>query len=168
MGSCKRMVQVPFNFRTKKACKRCFFCKSVFICSKCSKCPSCCSTSSCGRSTSQVLANVGCSGFQPENCIHSEGGLYLYTLPDQTTSVQISSYPQWVCQSSQEQLPERGIGYPCDQKAVQMVEVQSSLGLYNRLFRVPKPNNHWCPILDLSTLNTFLKVKTFKMETRTE
>ena len=94
-----------------KACKRCFFCKSVSTCPTCSKCPSCCSTSSYGKSTSQVWANVGCSGFQPESCIHSEGGLYS-PLPDQTTSVQIFSYPQWVCQSS----PEEVIGYPCDQK----------------------------------------------------
>ena len=32
-------------------------------------------------------------------------------------------------------------------------------------FLVPKPNNRWRPILDLSTLNTFLNTGTFKMET---
>ena len=30
---------------------------------------------------------------------------------------------------------------------------------------VPKPNNRWRPILDLSTLNTFLNADSFKMET---
>ena len=46
--------------------------------------------------------------------------------------------------------------------AVQMVKVQFSLGFYNQLFLVPKPNNRWHPILDLSTLNTFFKVRKFK------
>ena len=50
-------------------------------------------------------------------------------------------------------------------RAVEKVKVQSSLGFYNRLFIVPKPNQKWRPILDLSALNRFLKVKTFKMET---
>ena len=42
---------------------------------------------------------------------------------------------------------------------------QFSLGFYNRLFIVPKPNHKWQQILDLSALNRFLKVKTFKMKT---
>ena len=49
--------------------------------------------------------------------------------------------------------------------AVEPVENQNSLGFYNRLFLVPKPNNRWRPILDLSTLNTFLNTESFKMET---
>ena len=43
-----------------------------------------------------------------------------------------------------------------NKNAVEPVENQNSLGFYNRLFLVPKPNNRWRPILDLSTLNTFL------------
>ena len=50
-------------------------------------------------------------------------------------------------------------------QAVEKVRVESSLGFYNRLFIVPKPNQKWQPILDLSALNRFLKIKTFKMET---
>ena len=52
-----------------------------------------------------------------------------------------------------------------NKNAVEPVANQNSLGFYNRLFLVPKPNNRWRPILDLSTLNTFLKTETFKMET---
>ena len=52
-----------------------------------------------------------------------------------------------------------------NKNAVKPVENQNSLGFYNRLFLVPKPNNRWRPILDLSTLNTFLNTGTFKMET---
>ena len=49
--------------------------------------------------------------------------------------------------------------------AVELVRNQKSLGFFNRLFLVPKPNNKWRPILDLSKLNVFLKVEKFKMET---
>ena len=53
-----------------------------------------------------------------------------------------------------------------DKNAIEMVQNQKSLGFFNRLFFVPKPNNKWRPILDLSKLNLFLKVEKFKMETR--
>ena len=49
--------------------------------------------------------------------------------------------------------------------AIELVHKQVSLGFFNRLFLVPKPNNKWRPILDLSNLNPFLKTKKFKMET---
>ena len=52
-----------------------------------------------------------------------------------------------------------------NKNAIEPVENQNSLGFYNRLFLVPKPNNWWRPILDLSTLNTFLNTESFKMET---
>ena len=52
-----------------------------------------------------------------------------------------------------------------DKNAVELVRNQTSLGFFNRLFLVPKPNNKWRPILDLSKLNRFLKVEKFKMET---
>ena len=49
--------------------------------------------------------------------------------------------------------------------AVELVQSQKSLGVFNRYFLVPKPNNKCRPILDLSKLNLFLKVEKFKMET---
>ena len=52
-----------------------------------------------------------------------------------------------------------------DKNAVERVHNQTSLGFFNRLFLVPKPNNKWRPILDLSKLNPFLKAESFKMET---
>ena len=39
---------------------------------------------------------------------------------------------------------------------MELVATEKSLGFYNRLSLVPKPNNRWRPILDLSTLNNFL------------
>ena len=52
-----------------------------------------------------------------------------------------------------------------DKNAVEVVRNQTSLSFFNRLFLVPKPNNRWRPILDLSNLNFFLKAEKFKMET---
>ena len=52
-----------------------------------------------------------------------------------------------------------------DKTAVELVQNPQSLGFYNRSFLVPKPNNWWRPILDLSTLNNYLKTQSFKMET---
>ena len=49
--------------------------------------------------------------------------------------------------------------------AVELVQNPNSLGVFNRFFLVPKPNNKWRPILDLSKLNLFLRVEKFKMET---
>ena len=43
--------------------------------------------------------------------------------------------------------------------AVEPVRNPNSLGFFNRLFLVPKPNDKWRPILDLSNLNPFLKVE---------
>ena len=51
------------------------------------------------------------------------------------------------------------------ENAVELVKHQTHLGFFNRLFLVPKPNNKWRPILDLSKLNLFLKTEKFKMET---
>ena len=50
-------------------------------------------------------------------------------------------------------------------QAVEKVTTPSSLTFYNRLFLVPKPNNKWRPILDLSRLNCYLATSSFKMET---
>ena len=53
-----------------------------------------------------------------------------------------------------------------NKNAAEPVANQNSLGFYNRLFLVPKPNkNRWRPILDPSTLNTFINTESFKMET---
>ena len=52
-----------------------------------------------------------------------------------------------------------------DKNAVELVQNQTSLGFFNRLFLVLKPNNKWKPILHLSKLNLFLKAEKFKMET---
>ena len=46
-----------------------------------------------------------------------------------------------------------------------MVVNKESPGFYGRLFVVPKSTGGWRPVLDLSTLNSFLVTKHFRMET---
>ena len=48
---------------------------------------------------------------------------------------------------------------------VKVVHTPESLGFYSRLFLVPKPGNRWRPVIDLSSLNKFLAIPKFKMET---
>ena len=52
-----------------------------------------------------------------------------------------------------------------EKKAIVPVYNTSTPGFYSRIFLVPKPNGRWRPVIDLSVLNQFLKVQTFKMET---
>ena len=49
----------------------------------------------------------------------------------------------------------------CDRKSTNT----ESLGFYSRLFLVPKPQQKWRPVIDLSRLNQFLRIERFKMET---
>ena len=49
--------------------------------------------------------------------------------------------------------------------AITRVQNLNSPGFYSRLFLVPKPNNKWRPVIDLSLLNHHLHIRTFKMET---
>ena len=47
---------------------------------------------------------------------------------------------------------------------IERVENVKSLGFYSRLFLFPKPDQRWKPVIDLSRLNTFLLLETFKMD----
>ena len=49
--------------------------------------------------------------------------------------------------------------------AIYHLKVCTTLGFSSRLFLVPKPGKKWLPVIDLSVLNSFLQVPTFKMET---
>ena len=48
---------------------------------------------------------------------------------------------------------------------IQVEHTPDSLGFYSRVFQLPKPGNHWRPVIDLSSLNKFLDIPKFKMET---
>ena len=48
---------------------------------------------------------------------------------------------------------------------IEKVENTKYLGFYSRQFLVPKPNQKWRPVIDLSRLITFLVIEKFKMVT---
>ena len=97
----------------------------------------------------------------------------------------VKHYYQWLCstihikaktsQSSRDSLTIQGpskrsssgrmYSVSSAKDAIVRVENVKSLGFYSRLFLVPKPQERWSPVIDLSRLNTFLLVHRFKMET---
>ena len=142
-----------------KICERCFLCHSIVVCQSCLKCPKCCPQSACRGQTSKILGKLVESGCRPESSSDPKRGLHpLLSVPAKTHKVSHSH--KLLCQSPEEQLPTGGITSAYRQKCSRTSNEQN-----NRLFLVPKPNNKWRPILDLSHLNPFLKTEKFKMET---
>ena len=92
-----------------------------------------------------------------------EGGLHS-PLPVQTPLDEVTDCNKQLPQSNQTVLPFRGTVSADKQECSRTGGKSNSLG-FTTGFLVPKPNNRWRPILDLSTLNTFLNTGTFKMET---
>ena len=92
----------------------------------------------------ESLAKVGCKstgGFRPQRRVYSP-------LQNKTSTNQIPSDSKWLCKSSKEQTALLDL---MRKLVVEKVVVKKlSLAFYNRLFLVPKPNQKWRPILDLS------------------
>ena len=87
----------------------------------------------------------------------------------QTRDLKLSSYPnlqsgyknpekQLVLTNSVQDLLEKDAIVP-------VLSPCTTRGFYSRLFLVPKPQNKWRPVIDLSVLNRHLSIPTFKMET---
>ena len=143
-----------------KICEKCFLCKSLEFCKKCHKCPTCCTKSTCRGQITPVLGKMGSPKVL---AVLSEGYILPFLLrPNLTRSHAITSC--YVNPLSNSYLLE-ALHQLLDKNAVELVQNPQSLGFYNWLFLVPKPNNRWRPILDLSTLNNYLKTQSFKMET---
>ena len=132
--------------------------------SYCHKCPNCCHKSTCRGDLHQFWEKWEDLGASPKVVTALREG---YTLPfrfrpNLTRSPTVIS--NYVNPQRQSHLLE-ALYQLLNKNAVEPVANQNSLGFYNRLFLVPKPNNRWRPILNLCTLNTFLNTETFKMET---
>ena len=147
-----------------KVCEKCFLCHSIVFCSTCNKCQKCCLKSACRGQTSKLLANLAGSGCRSKSCSNPERGLHLpfQIRPKLTRSPTVISC--YVIPHRNSYLLE-ALHQLIDINAVELVQNRTSLGFFNWLFLVPKPNNKWRPILDLSKLNLFLKAEKFKMET---
>ena len=150
--------------REIKICEKCFFCHSLVLCTTCKNVKNVAATQAVGtrlQSFWQTWLDLGAGPKVVQ--ILKEG----YTLPFRIRP-RLTRYPTVI---SRYVNPHRNsylleaLHQLIDKNAVELVQNQVSLGFYNRLFLVPKPNNKWRPILDLSKLNLFLKVEKFKMET---
>ena len=130
------------------------------MCPTCGQCPSCCKNSACRVQTSKLL-DLG-AGPKIVQILREGYTLPFRTRPTLTRSPTVVS--RYVNPHRNSYLLE-ALHQLIDKNAVELVHNQTSLGFFNRLFLVPKPNNKWRPILDLSNLNFFLKVEKFKMET---
>ena len=142
-----------------KICEKCFLCHSIVLCKSCFKCPKCCLKSACRGLTSKFLANLAGSGSRSQSGSNLERGLYppFFTRFPTVVSCYTNPHRNSYLLEALRQL--------IDKNAVELVQNQTPLGLFNRLFLFPKPNNKWRPLLDLSKLNLFLKAEKFKMET---
>ena len=138
-----------------KICEKCFLCHSIVLCKSCHKCSQCCHKSACRGQTSNLLEKVVRSGCRSESNTNTEGGLHPY-LPDPAKFVKNSHRNLKLLEALHQLM---------DKNAIELVHKQTSLGFFNRLFLVPKPDNKWRPILDRSNLNPFLRTEMFKMET---
>ena len=146
-----------------KICEKSFLCHSIVLCKTCNKCQKCCLKSTCRGKTSKLLANVAGPGCRSEVVqILKEG----YAVPFQTRP-NLARFPTVIsCYVN----PHKNLYlsealHQLIDKNAKLVQNNKSLGVFNRLFLVPKPNNKWRPILDLSKLNLFLKAEKFKKET---
>ena len=142
-----------------KVCERCFLCHSIVFCKTCNQFPNCCIRSICRGKTAQIFGNLESSGCWSESNKNPQGRLQ--SLLSDLAKLDISCYVN----------PHRNLyllealHHHMNKNPVELVKNQPSLGFFNQLFLVPKPNNCWRPILDLSNLNQFLKAEKFKMET---
>ena len=114
-----------------KICERCFLCHSIVLCQFCFKCTKCCPHSACRGQTAKLLANLAGPGCRSESGSNSARGLHPPLL-DPTKTYKNSYSHKLLCQSSQEQLPVRGIASAYRQKC-------GRTGVQSDLVRVLQP-----------------------------
>ena len=141
-----------------------FLCHSIVLCKTCNKCSNVASNLPVGTRLKIFWQSWLDLGAGPKvGQILREG----YTLPFRTLPNLARSPTIISCYVN----PHRNLDLLealhqlVSKNTVELVQNKKSLGFFNRLFLVPKPNNKWRPILDLSKLNLFLKTEKFKMET---
>ena len=159
-----RVSSLLWQRKQIKICEKCFLCHSIVLCKTYNKCRKCCHKSACRDQTSKLLKNLAGSGCRSESRSNPERGLHP-PLSDLAKLDKGSHRHKLLCRSHRNSYLLEASHQLMDKNEVGLVNNQTSLGFFNRLFLVPKPNNKWRPILDLSNFNQFLKAQKFKMET---
>ena len=77
------------------------------------------------------------------------------------TSTASDTYPLWSVVFSKTGNPQQLVQDLLNKEAVEIVRETTSPAFYSLLFVVPKASGQWRPIIDLSTLNTFVDIPTF-------
>ena len=96
-------------------------------------CPKCCSKSACQGQTSKILGNMAGSRCRSQSGSNTERGLHP-SLPDPAKSDKVSFSRKLLCQSSQEQLPVRGITSAYRQKCGRIGPQSSISGVFQLAF----------------------------------
>ena len=123
-----------------KICEKCFLCHSIVLCKTCNINKNVVSNLPVGARLQNYWQTWLDLGAGPK-VVQILRGLHP-SLSDPAKTHKVSHNHKLLCQSPQEFL-----------NAVELVQNQTSLSFFNRLFLVPKSNNKWRPILDLSNLN---------------
>ena len=79
----RRKSQLLSLLHRNKICERCLLCRSLEFCKSCHKCHNCCYRSTCRGKATQILGEVGSSGFESKSINHTQKGLHP-SLPVQT------------------------------------------------------------------------------------
>ena len=114
-----------------KICEKCFLCHSIVLCQSCFKCTKCCPQSTCRGQTANFLENLAGPGCRSESGSNPPRGLHL-PLSNPAKTHQNPHSRKLLCQSSQEQLPVRGIASAYGQRCCRT-------GLQSDLVRVLQP-----------------------------
>ena len=107
---------------------------------------------------------MAASSVSSKSCAHLEA-----QLPNnssiESTQVSATHNSQWLQHTGKASLSNRLRGRYAKTGAIYPLKVCTTLGFCSRLFLVPKHGKKWRPVIDLSVLNRFLHVPTFKTET---
>ena len=111
-----------------------------------------------------ILGEVGSSRFKSKSSHHTQRGLHPPLLV-QTEPNQVTNCHKQLPKPIQTGPPFGGTVSAGEQKCSGTGSKTKLTRVLQPSFLVPKPNNQWRPVLDLSTWNTFLNTESFKMET---
>ena len=116
------------------------------------------------RPSLQFLAGMGDQKSSSKGCDHFEGGL-LSEFHKSTSIDKGSCNKEQVFEPGEATVFDKG-GLSNDRQKSDNSSSKGHIpGILQSLFLVPKPGKKWRPVIDLSVVNKYLHIPTFKMET---